>query len=572
MKTRIYFLDNLRTFLIFLVIVVHAGMVYESGFDSFWIVNDPAKSNNIALVRLYLDIFVMFIMFFISGYFIPNSLKSKNSWGFIKSKFNRIIIPWLVAVFTLIPAYKAIFLYSRNLPQEPWFSYFHVFQRAGSDLSYFPNNPSQSWLWFLPILFLFQIIYLILAKNNLLNIKISLKTAVISTIVIGFLYSMLISITGLKGWTLSPLLDFQRERLFVYFLIFLLGSLCFKLKIFDSKIKNKKLYLISNIVLTLSLVVFTIFALNLFYNIVDPYRNHFFVSSLLDRAIYYFSFLISMFSFLYIFIYTFRFTFYKSNKMMNELNRDSYNVYIIHMIVLGMIAVLLLNISFHPILKYLILIILTFVLSHLLTYIFRKTMPKLNSKITIPIIIILSILITILVYQKKDSLSEINNTSTNSISKVARPNIGLHQAAFEGNIEEVNQHILFGSDLNIKENSTGNSPLITAAVFGKKEVVKALIKAGANVNYQGADGSTALHGAAYFCHVEIVKILLNNGCDKTIQDNSEKTAFDIVSSSFPEAIPGYEYFKNELEPHGFKIDFKYLRKTRPVIAEIIKNY
>lgn len=27
---RVYFLDNLRTFLIFLVVVVHAGVVYES--------------------------------------------------------------------------------------------------------------------------------------------------------------------------------------------------------------------------------------------------------------------------------------------------------------------------------------------------------------------------------------------------------------------------------------------------------------------------------------------------------------------------------------------------------------
>ena len=75
MKTRVYFLDNLRTFLILLVVILHAGMTYEQGFDAFWIVSDPAKWNPIALVRMYLDLFVMFMMFFISGYFIPNSLK-----------------------------------------------------------------------------------------------------------------------------------------------------------------------------------------------------------------------------------------------------------------------------------------------------------------------------------------------------------------------------------------------------------------------------------------------------------------------------------------------------------------
>jgi hypothetical protein len=44
---RLYFLDNLRTFLIFLVILYHAGVVYESSglTASFWIVDDPSTSN-----------------------------------------------------------------------------------------------------------------------------------------------------------------------------------------------------------------------------------------------------------------------------------------------------------------------------------------------------------------------------------------------------------------------------------------------------------------------------------------------------------------------------------------------
>ena len=43
MKTRINFLDNLRTFLIFLVIVLHAGIVYEPILEEVWIVSDPVK-------------------------------------------------------------------------------------------------------------------------------------------------------------------------------------------------------------------------------------------------------------------------------------------------------------------------------------------------------------------------------------------------------------------------------------------------------------------------------------------------------------------------------------------------
>ena len=178
--------------------VIHAGLVYELVLENTWIVCDPSKANSIGLIRLYLDLFVMFIMFFISGYFVRFSVKNRTSWEFLKSKFTRIFIPWIIAVFTLIPAYKVIFLFSRGLPQEEWFTYFHIFQRTGTDLSFFANNPSQSWLWFLPVLFLFQAIYLVLKKTNLLSIKISLKTGVVLVFIVGVIYSMVISISGLN--------------------------------------------------------------------------------------------------------------------------------------------------------------------------------------------------------------------------------------------------------------------------------------------------------------------------------------------------------------------------------------
>ena len=147
MKTRIYFLDNLRTFLILLVVLIHSGIVYETILQDTWIVSDPLKKISIGHIRMYLDLFVMFLIFFISGYFIPRSLENKTAGDFIKSKFKRIMLPWIMAVFTLIPAYKVIFLYSRGLPQEEWFSYFHIFQRVGGNPHLFSDNPVQNWLW-----------------------------------------------------------------------------------------------------------------------------------------------------------------------------------------------------------------------------------------------------------------------------------------------------------------------------------------------------------------------------------------------------------------------------------------
>ena len=208
MKNRIFFLDHMRSFAIFLVVMLHSGLVYESVLDKAWIVSDPDKINAIGLIRMYLDLFVMFVIFFISGYFIPNSVKNRSTGEFLVSKLKRIMLPWTIAVLILIPAYKAIFLYSRGMPQQEWFSYFHFFQRTGTDLAFFANNPTQNWLWFLPVLFLFQAIYLAGHKLKIVNNSLTVKKAVILTFVVGLLYGMIISVAGLKGWYNSVLIDF----------------------------------------------------------------------------------------------------------------------------------------------------------------------------------------------------------------------------------------------------------------------------------------------------------------------------------------------------------------------------
>ena len=180
---RLYWMDNLRTVIIFLVVMYHVGGVYESAgmWGSFWIVDDPDTISWVGIMGVAFDIFIMPTMFFISGYLTPNSLARKGTWGYVQGKFKRLMIPWALAVLTLIPLYKVIFLYSRGLPQEHWTTYFHISS---------PN--SQNWLWFLPLLFVFDMLYLLLAKLNIRFDKFSLKWAVVGTFVVGVVYSMLI--------------------------------------------------------------------------------------------------------------------------------------------------------------------------------------------------------------------------------------------------------------------------------------------------------------------------------------------------------------------------------------------
>ena len=356
---RLYFLDNLRTFLIFLVVIYHAGLVYESsGFAaSFWIVDDPSTSNLPGLLNLIIDIFVMPTFFFISGYFARSSMQKNGGWQFLKAKFRRLILPWVIAVLTLIPFYKVIFLYSRGLPKENWTTYFH-----------FSNGIwGMNWLWFLPALFLFDCLYLLLWKLNLPTGNLPLSLAAVGVFVLGFIYTTFASVFEWIGWTKTLLIDFQNERLLPYFLVFLLGSLCSRHKIFDTDKRNMKLYIAINATAWIPINIYVITLLNFLFQ-----PGAYLISEGADLLLLWFGFHLSMLSLLYCAVTTFKYFFNRQGRLGSELSKLSYNVYIVHMAVMGPIALALLKTDIPGILKYPILALTTYAGSNLIVYTYNN--------------------------------------------------------------------------------------------------------------------------------------------------------------------------------------------------------
>jgi len=363
-KERLFFLDNLRTFLIFLVVVYHAGLVYEASgiVASFWVVDDPSTSVLPGLLNLILDIFIMPTIFFISGFFTPSSLERRGSLQFLKAKFRRLMVPWIVAVFTLIPFYKFVFLYSRDLAQESWTTYFH-----------FSNGIfSMSWLWFLPTLFLFDCLYVLLRKLNLPTAKLTLSRAVAAVFLVGFGYTVVVSVLGWIGWTKTPLIDFQNERLLPYFLVFMLGSLCHRLEIFNTTKRNMKLYIAVNATAWIPINIYIVVLINFFLR-----PGEYIVSERVDVLLLWFGFHLSMLSLLYCAVTTFKYFFNRQGWLGRELGKLSYNVYIIHIAVMGPIAVALLKADIPAILKYPILALATYAGSNLIVYAYTNTVKKL---------------------------------------------------------------------------------------------------------------------------------------------------------------------------------------------------
>lgn len=161
-------------------------------------------------------------------------------------------------------------------------------------------------------------------------------------------------------------------------------------------------------------------------------------------------------------------------------------------------------------------------------------------------------------------------TSINVKPSITKPTIDIHTAVITGNIEAVRQHIKAKTNLNEKEQMSGSTPLISAATFGKYDIAKILIDAGADLSIKNNDGATALHTSAFFCRIEIVQMLLDAKADKTIRNNFGATPRESVMGSFSDIKPIYEMLQQQLAPIGLKIDLNEIEKVRPVIATMLQ--
>lgn len=168
------------------------------------------------------------------------------------------------------------------------------------------------------------------------------------------------------------------------------------------------------------------------------------------------------------------------------------------------------------------------------------------------------------------SQNEKPTKSTEIKSTVQALDTDLHSAVLYGNIEAVKQHIAIGTDLNTKEPMGGSTPLISAITFGHSEIAKALIDAGADLEIQNIDGSSALHVASFFCRVELVQILVDAQVDQSKRNIYGATALETVSGPFADIKPTYEFMQAQLGPLGLKLDLAELETNRPVVAEILK--
>jgi glucan biosynthesis protein C len=163
---RLYFIDNLRTVLIILVLLWHMAITY--GAPGEWPYHEVRPDDLTALVFTLLGVltgpFVIGFWFLIAGYFSPGAYDRRGPWRFIGGRLIRLGIPLAIYVFFLDPLiHYAINVNSWGLGRSFWsiWGYQGVFWQylGGHVKRHSSHGIGVGPLWFVEILLIFTLGY-----------------------------------------------------------------------------------------------------------------------------------------------------------------------------------------------------------------------------------------------------------------------------------------------------------------------------------------------------------------------------------------------------------------------------
>ncbi|MCB9284709.1 MAG: acyltransferase family protein [Lewinellaceae bacterium] len=222
---RLLFIDNLRTFLISLVLLHHLSITY--GAAGSWYYNE-ARLEGLDFLPMLLFVvtnqsFFMGLFFLISAYFTVPSLDRKGAGKFLKDRLIRLGIPILIFFFVLSPL--TVFLAVRAGGNTDLS--FLNFLREGRGFGFGP-------MWFVEALLLFSLVYLAVRyfsskKTAETSNSIPLpKDGIILLFALGMgLLSFVVRIWLPVGWSLQPF-GFQFPHFVQYISLFMVGLVAYR--------------------------------------------------------------------------------------------------------------------------------------------------------------------------------------------------------------------------------------------------------------------------------------------------------------------------------------------------------
>lgn len=217
-------IDYLRTFVIVLVVVMHSMQAYvtlafyypDDFLRSSVPVADPNRFRLFDPFFVYINTFMMPLMFLISGLFVGPALRKHGARGFMVSRLRRLGVPFLLFAILLGPfGYWPAYLQSDTPASTPY--WIRTFTEDG-----WPIGPG----WFLWVLLLFDAIAALAYRlvPGIFADRIRPPTAVAFAIASVVVFAPFVPFVGVEYWiTQFGPFDLPAIKAPLFFLNFLMG-------------------------------------------------------------------------------------------------------------------------------------------------------------------------------------------------------------------------------------------------------------------------------------------------------------------------------------------------------------
>ncbi|MBN2627771.1 MAG: acyltransferase family protein [Spirochaetales bacterium] len=151
---REYYLDWIRNIIVLILIPFHTAVSFSHIGKGYVYTAEPVDSYFYVFISDFFNLWIMRLLFFVSGFSVLHSLKKRRIGDFLKDRIKRLVIPVLFQLLTLGPVSGYILAVSR-------------YGFSGSFLNYYPHFFTEArkylfWghMWYCVYLFIFSLLYL----------------------------------------------------------------------------------------------------------------------------------------------------------------------------------------------------------------------------------------------------------------------------------------------------------------------------------------------------------------------------------------------------------------------------
>lgn len=383
MQRRHIWIDYLRSAITVLVVAHHASLAYTTfaRFDSQTYINsthaivDKHRWIGLDIFENFNDIFFMSLMFFIGGLFLTKSISKKGMILFIKDRFYRLFLPFILGgtLLMLIAYLPSWYISQGNLNIIAY-----IIDFFGTEQ--WPVGPP----WFIWVLFAFNLLFALFypllrsvyAKYCVSIISNQIRPVTFSVLAVVFTWILYVPLTyqvGASTWTGIGPFDFQLGRILLYFGYFMsgvmIGNTDFNEEIFSKNallVKNWKLWIL------LALLIYAALTASNVFHLLEGWVKSGHMNEFTAWMIYYLLYTSSCVLSSIAFVTAFRSNIKKPIGWVDSLSENAYLIYLVHFVFITSTQFLLLNLNILAPIKFIIVFLSSLFLSWGLSILLRK--------------------------------------------------------------------------------------------------------------------------------------------------------------------------------------------------------